>query len=134
MANTSSRSTTRSAPRRSAGMTSATTTSRRSCRPTTAAWSCSTTESSCSPIRRTRPSTLASTLKHSAREGERYVREERREVLHRRRPHPFLGRKPRQLGQGPGGVRQGLDRVLPRLHGAGSAGDALADREVHEVL
>ncbi len=45
-----------------------------------------------------------------------------------------MGRQSGELGQGPGAVRQGVDRMLPRLHGPGSARDALADREVHEVL
>ena len=98
---TSSRSTTRSAPRRSAGRTSATTTSRRSCRPTTGAWSYSTIGSSCSPTPRTPLSTSASTSKRSARaEGERYVRAQWREVLHRRRPPPLLGRQPRNWVKG----------------------------------
>ena len=39
----------------------------------------------------------------------------RREVLRRRQPHALLGRQPGQLGAGRRAVRQGLDRVLPRL-------------------
>ena len=84
--------------RPSAGTTSARTTSRRSCRRTTAGWSCSTTRSSCSPTPRTQPSTSASTCNRSA-EGRR-VREGRREVLHRRQPPALLGRESGELGAG----------------------------------
>ncbi len=61
------------------------------------------------------------------------VREGRREVLRRRQPHALLGREPGELGARARAVRQGLDRVLPRLPGPGPDGDALADREVPEV-
>src|SRR3954451_10797393 len=57
----------RRSPRRSAGRTSATTTSRRSCRPTTGVWSCSTIACCCSPTRRTRPSTSTSTSRRFSR-------------------------------------------------------------------
>ena len=53
------------------------------------------------------------------------VREGRREVLRRRQPHALLERGPGQLGEGRRAVRQGLDRVLPRLPGARPARDAL---------
>src|SRR5215472_1882883 len=66
--------------------------------------------------------------------GYALVREERREVLHRRLTHALLERRAGQLGARRRAVRQGLDRVLPRLPGAGSEGDPLADREVPEVL
>src|SRR3954466_6788484 len=72
---------------------------------------------------------------HSIRSGRiTHVRKRRREILRGGRPHPLLGREPGELGRGPGGIRQGLDRVLPRLPGPRPAGDALADRPVPEVL
>ena len=46
----------------------------------------------------------------------------------------FWDASPDELGAGPGAVRQGLDRVLPRLPGPRAAGDALVDRAVPEVL
>ena len=69
-----------------------------------------------------------------AREGGHRVREGWREVLRRRQPHALLERRPGQLGAGRRAVRQGLDRVLPRLPGARAAGDALDDRALPEVL
>jgi len=45
-----------------------------------------------------------------ARARRHHVREGRREVLRLRQSPALLGRQPRQLGQGPGAVRQGLDR------------------------
>ncbi|CAA9216866.1 MAG: Predicted amidohydrolase SSO1643, partial [uncultured Actinomycetospora sp.] len=62
------------------------------------------------------------------------VREGRREVLHRRQPHALLGRVARELGGGRRAVRQGLDRVLPRLPGPRPGRDAPADRGVPEGL
>src|SRR5215217_2112503 len=113
-------------------MTSATTTSRRSCRPTTGVWSCSMTACCSSPIPRTPPSTSTSTSNRSRRRA--HVRKGWREVLRPRHPHPLLGREPRELGEGRRAVREGLDRVLPRLPEPGTARDPLADREVPEVL
>ena len=66
--------------------------------------------------------------------GSSHVREQRREVLRVRRPRSLLECQSGQLGAGPGGVRQGLDRVLPRLPGARAARHALVDRALPEVL
>ena len=46
----------------------------------------------------------------------------------------FWDASPGELGQGPGAVRQGLDRVLPRLPGPGAGRDALDARALPEVL
>ena len=46
----------------------------------------------------------------------------------------LLERRPGQLGARRRAVRQGLDRVLPRLPGPRAAGDALVDRALPEVL
>src|SRR3979411_2064210 len=72
------------------------------------------------------------TLSHLGRAGS--VREGWREVLRSRQPHALLERGSRQLGARCRAVRQGLDRVLPRLPEPGTPGNALADREVPEVL
>src|SRR5689334_15643897 len=94
-------------------------------------WSSSTIACCCSPTRRTRPSTSTSTSRPFSRRL--HVREERREVLHPRQPSALLGRQPGELGEGPRGVREGLDRVLPRLPGPRPGGDALVAGEVPEV-
>ena len=46
----------------------------------------------------------------------------------------FWDASPGELGQGRRGVRQGLDRVLPRLPGPRPGGDALVAGAVPEVL
>ena len=46
----------------------------------------------------------------------------------------FWDASPANWVKGARGVRQGLDRVLPRLPGPGPAGDALVDRALPEVL
>src|SRR3954447_23275804 len=100
-------------------------------------WSSSTTVCCCSPTRRTPPSTSASTSSRcsSASEERRVdVREGRREVLCPRQPSAFLGRQPGELAPRGGGVRQGLDRVLPRLPGPRPGLHALAHRALPEVL
>ncbi len=70
----------------------------------------------------------------TVREERGHVREGWREVLRRRRPSALLGRESRELGQGAGAVREGMDRVLPRVHGSRAGRHALAPREVPEVL
>ena len=73
-------------------------------------------------------------LRPEGRSRGSHVREGRREVLRAGHPHPLLGREPRELGAGRRGVREGLDRVLPRLPGPRPAGDPLVDRGLPEVL
>src|ERR1043166_6489810 len=53
----------------------------------------------------------------------RLVRAQRREVLHRRFAHALLERGTRQLGPRRRAVRQGLDRMLPRVPGPRAARD-----------
>ncbi|CAA9237848.1 MAG: Predicted amidohydrolase SSO1643, partial [uncultured Actinomycetospora sp.] len=62
------------------------------------------------------------------------VREEWREVLRRRFPHALLGRVAGELGARRRAVRQGLDRVLPRLPVAGPGRDAPEHRGLPEGL
>src|SRR5581483_11824252 len=72
-----------------------------------------------------RPHQRGSRVNLTTVERRGHVREGWREVLRRRRTSALLGREPRELGQGAGAVREGVDRVLPRVHGPGSSGDAL---------
>src|SRR3954453_1333721 len=83
------------------------------------------------PTRTTLPSTSISTFRRSQAS---HVRAQRREVLRTGHPHPLLGREPGQLGARRGGVRRGMDQVLPRVPEPRAPGDALVARGLPEVL
>ena len=70
----------------------------------------------------------------SAEREELHVREGRREVLRPGHATPTSGTRARRTGSRARGVREGLDRVLPRLPGPRPGRDALVDRGVPEVL
>ena len=100
-----------------------------------------TTGRSCSPTPRTRPSTSASTSRPRRADGTRVRPQE--DPCTRRTARSTSSSTatctsgtpaPQNWVAGPGEVRQGLDRVLPRLPGARPARDALADRALPEVL
>ena len=88
--------------------------------PTTGVWSSSTTGCCCSPTRRTPPSTSASTSSRcvaEARRGESmYEKDGEKYFVFDSHLH-FWDASPENWVQGRRGVREGLDRVLPRVPG-----------------